>query len=71
MGPYCKFCGSRCFVPVTLKLNLPAKLQATWAAHGYPILATCQTGRELDRSVLGFDYMDRLAKTAGEVLIDG
>lgn len=45
MGPYCKFCDQRCFVP-------------RWVpGHGSIILATCAKGMEHDREhTAGYDH---------------
>lgn len=44
MGPYCKFCNRRCFVPRHL------------GAQGSLILATCETGAAHDLKVSGYTY---------------
>lgn len=44
MGPYCDYCGHRCFVP----REVPG-------SH-VTILATCVKGAEHDRRVLGVDF---------------
>lgn len=44
MGPYCKFCDRRCFVPRVLSDGRSM------------ILATCQGGMEHDRAACGQDH---------------
>lgn len=44
MGPYCKFCDTRCFVP----RSVPGSTVT--------ILATCAKGMELDRESTGHDH---------------
>jgi hypothetical protein len=52
MGPYCKYCRQRCFVPVT----------ATWPKHiikaykGYQLAATCVEGQIFEKAKLGYCY---------------
>ncbi len=55
MGPYCKFCDRRCFVPRTL-------------ADGRTlILATCQRGAEYDREQCGQDHETAIDPVTGLV----
>jgi hypothetical protein len=44
MGPYCKFCDQRCFVPRILRDGR------------HVLLATCAHGMEHDRAQVGEDY---------------
>lgn len=54
MGPYCKFCDMRCFVPDPWG---KAKI------HGSPvILATCTEGKTHDRAALGYDIDEARAE---------
>lgn len=46
-GAYCKFCGQRCFV----YREVIAAGALVWAGH----MATCESGKEHDRKVLGMD----------------
>lgn len=55
MGPYCKFCGHRCFV------HDPRRA-------GY-LLATCTKGQEHSRAELGYDY-DQARAAAPDELTD-
>jgi hypothetical protein len=57
MGPYCKFCDNRCFVPVRLtdeQLAMALERQNFVVS----ILATCAKGREFDKEMLGFNIDD-------------
>jgi hypothetical protein len=45
MGPYCKFCGHRCFVLRTLP-------DGSWTG----CMATCAAGMEHDRKETGYDH---------------
>lgn len=49
MGPYCNFCGRRCFVPRTLP-------DFSWSGH----MATCTAGMAHDRQELGHDHTTAL-----------
>ncbi|AGK87733.1 Lsr2-like DNA bridging protein [Mycobacterium phage Phrux] len=48
MGPYCKFCDHRCFVPRQVIVG------GTVIWDG--IMATCAKGAEFDRDRLGVDF---------------
>lgn len=57
MGPYCKFCDRRCFVPV------PATAPA-WVLQAYgrfSLAATCPRGKEFDREQVGACIDDCIA----------
>lgn len=45
MGPYCKFCGRRCFVH--FPVDAPPEALAAWPPGSW-ILATCPSGQECD-----------------------
>jgi hypothetical protein len=47
MGPYCKFCDQRCFVPN------PRESRIT-------IIATCPEGQAHDKAKLGYNYAEVL-----------
>lgn len=54
MGPYCKFCNQRCFVP--LPVTAPA-----WVLKAYgrfSLAATCKRGKEFDREQVGANIDD-------------
>ncbi len=56
MGPYCRYCDTRCFVPDPW---------GEFRIHGARIiLATCMKGKERDRAVAGYD-IDRARELAG------
>ena len=57
-GAYCEFCGQRCFV--SRQVIVGGEL--AWSGH----MATCDRGKEHDRSVLGMD-----ADTAHNPVWDG
>lgn len=54
MGPYCNYCGRRCFVHVT----------AEWPTHireaygSYTIAATCPDGQAVEKRLIGWCYDD-------------
>jgi hypothetical protein len=52
MGPYCKFCDSRCFVP--LPQGTPQ--EALVAYEGYDIIATCSAGQAFEMKKVGWSY---------------
>ncbi len=54
MGPYCKFCGNRCFV------HMPTGTSAhILQAYGSStIVATCQRGQEFEKEKTGYCYND-------------
>lgn len=58
MGPYCKFCGMRCFVP--FPMDTPKHiLDAYKARHpGVTIIATCRGGQEFEKKHVGYCYQD-------------
>lgn len=60
MGPYCNFCGRRCFTH--LPEGTPQSFLETAKEKGYSslILATCARGKECDTRVLGFNISDIL-----------
>ena len=54
MGPYCKFCGRRCFVPI-----LEGCPERVAKAYGrFTIAATCSRGRAYERDKFGLCYAD-------------
>ena len=56
MGPYCKYCGERCFVHMD---RWPDHVKK---AYGYPdkatIASTCRGGQAFERKLTGFSYDD-------------
>lgn len=57
MGPYCKFCDQRCFVPHPEKTP-----KYVYVAYGTStIIATCHAGQQFEMERLGYCY-DRILK---------
>lgn len=55
MGPYCKFCSQRCFVPITAEWP-----EEVVAAYGrFSMAATCPAGKAFDKAKFGVCYDDR------------
>lgn len=57
MGPYCKFCGTRCFVH--LPSGLPAEVYQAYGSA--TIIATCTVGQEFEKKKVGYCYSDIMA----------
>lgn len=53
MGPYCKFCGRRCFVPI---IGWPKHIGEAYGR--YTIAATCRRGQEFEKERLGYCWDD-------------
>jgi hypothetical protein len=62
MGPYCKFCNLRCFVPMTEKW--PEHVRQAYG-H-YTMAATCPGGRRFDKEKFGYCYDDIRASIEAE-----
>lgn len=54
MGPYCKFCGQRCFVPLPQKT--PDYILVAYGTVS--IIATCKDGQVFERERHGYCYND-------------
>ena len=54
MGPYCKFCERRCFVPITF--DWPEDIRKAYGHN--TIAATCWAGQEYERQRLGVSFDD-------------
>ena len=54
IGPYCKFCGRRCFV--CLPRRIPDRILKAYG--NTTIIATCRLGQEFEREKVGFCYDD-------------
>jgi len=56
MGPYCKFCGMRCFVP--FPQWTPEHIIKAYRAYrpGVSIIATCKCGQEFEKKQTGYCY---------------
>lgn len=57
MGPYCEFCGRRCFV--YFPHGTPTEILDAY--KGATIIATCRGGRLFERLAIGYCYDDILA----------
>lgn len=53
MGPYCEFCGTRCFCH--MPKDTPAEAIAAYRP-GISIIATCPAGQKYERQVTGWCY---------------
>jgi hypothetical protein len=61
MGPYCRFCERRCFIPIPA--NAPA---AALTAYGSStIVATCPEGKRFEREQVGWD-IDAIRAAMGD-----
>lgn len=58
MGPYCNFCGQRCFVPILD--SWPSHIRDAYGRCS--IAATCRAGQAFERQQVGFCYDDARAK---------
>jgi hypothetical protein len=55
MGPYCKFCGRRCFVP--FPKDAPPEILAAYRP-GVSIVATCAEGQQFEKEATGYCLAD-------------
>lgn len=62
MGPYCKFCGQRCFVHVPAET--PKHILEAYGKN--TIAATCPKGQELEKLCLGYCWADIQAAVKAE-----
>ena len=53
MGPYCRFCNERCFVP--FPDDTPGEAVKSYRA-GINIIATCSRGQAFEKEATGWDY---------------
>lgn len=54
MGPYCNFCGQRCFVHMPMETP-----QNILDAYGtITIIATCPAGQKFEKKKIGYCYSD-------------
>lgn len=67
MGPYCRYCDNRCFVPADYMRVPPPEHMDSFKRHGFPILATCPAGMQKDKEVLGFNVQDLVPLGAGSL----
>jgi hypothetical protein len=61
MGPYCKYCGQRCFVP--FPQNTPEYILNSYRP-GVSIIATCPGGQKFEKEKTGYCYDEIKAKVA-------
>lgn len=54
MGPYCKFCGHRCFIP--FPQETPKHILAAYGST--TIIATCPGGQQYEKQKVGCCYDD-------------
>lgn len=54
MGPYCKFCNRRCFVP--LPLGTPPEIVKAYGSS--TIIATCPAGQAFEKERVGYCHDD-------------
>lgn len=54
MGPYCKFCGNRCFAH--LPAETPKEIQDAYGT--LTIVATCPAGQAFEKQKVGYCYDD-------------
>ena len=60
MGPYCKFCDTRCFayLPSNTPDHFTKIMRKKLPFIIITVLATCEEGQSHDKSVFGFSYDD-------------
>lgn len=63
MGPYCKFCGNRCFVHIPPEC--PDEIKKAYGNS--TIVATCHEGQQFEKEKVGYCYSDirRALKSMG------
>lgn len=61
MGPYCNFCGTRCFV--YFPENTPAHILKSYR-KSVSIIATCPGGQKYEKEKTGYCYDDILTAIA-------
>jgi hypothetical protein len=66
MGPYCKFCGERCFVP--FPEGTPKHILEAYGSAS--IIATCRRGQEFERQKIGYCYDDIQSITNNGVIME-
>lgn len=54
MGPYCKYCGQRCFA--RLPWETPAHILRAYG--NVSIIATCSGGQKFEKETVGYCYAD-------------
>jgi hypothetical protein len=54
MGPYCKFCNNRCFIP--FPQGTPKNIRKAYGTS--TIIATCDEGQKFEKEKVGYCYDD-------------
>lgn len=59
MGPYCKFCGQRCFVRLST-VNTPNHIAKAYfeKVGALAMMATCARGQAYEKQNIGYCYAD-------------
>jgi hypothetical protein len=52
MGPYCRFCDQRCFVPIPAET--PEHILQAYGGAGSMLVATCRRGQDFERKKTGY-----------------
>lgn len=68
MGPYCKFCGSRCFT--YFPEQTPENILDAYTP-GVSIIATCAAGQKFEQEKIGYCYDDIVAAIEKLPIKDG
>lgn len=63
MGPYCKFCGQRCFIYIPT--NTPRHILDAYFGRA-TIIATCPAGKAYEKAKIGY-CLDDIPDTKAEV----
>ena len=66
MGPYCKFCGTRCFC--YFPQETPEHILKAYGTN--TIIATCPAGQEFERQKVGYCYNDIIREIRAAELPD-
>lgn len=64
MGPYCNFCGRRCFVP--FPEGTPPEILAAYRP-GVSIIATCAEGQRFEKEATGWCLDEIMAAIEAEI----
>ncbi len=64
MGPYCQFCGQRCFVPLTQELwdRMTEEQRDAYRKAPTDSMATCPAGQLFEKEHLGVCYDELLSQ---------
>lgn len=55
----CRFCDKNCFVSSEDQRGFPPDAYIDFENEGWPLLATCEDGRQFDRAVIGWSIDDQ------------